>query len=126
MQGLASLAPFVLIAVIFWLLLIRPQRRRQLAMLETQRAVAVGDEVVLGAGIVGRVAGEEDDFLELEVSPGVVMKVARGAVVRVLQPDEPTAEADEEPSTGTDVPVDLTKPADPADPTDPTDPSRGH
>ena len=123
MQGLASLAPFVLIAVIFWLLLIRPQRKRQLAMLETQRTVAVGDEVLLGAGIVGRVAGESDDFLELEIAPGVAMKVARGAVVRVIQPEELTEDADETTATGSTTEP---EPGVPADPTDPTDPSQGH
>ena len=107
MEALAQLLPFVLIAVVFWLLLIRPQRRRQLDMAATQRAVEVGDEVLLGAGIVGRVATAAEDFLELEISPGVLMKVARGAVVRVIEPDEPTEDFN-------------------TDPTDPTDPSRDH
>ena len=110
MEGLAQLVPFVLIAVVFWLLLIRPQRKKQLEMLATQRAVTVGDEVLLGAGIVGRVAGEADDFLQLEIAPGVTMKVARGAVVRVLRPEE-AATSDATPENGA---------------TDPTDPSRDH
>ena len=92
MEGLAQLVPFILIAVVFWFLLIRPQRKRQLELMATQRAVSTGDEVLLGAGIVGRVVGELDDFLQLEVAPGVAMKVARGAVVRVLGPE--TIEAD--------------------------------
>ena len=87
MEGLLGLAPFIAIAAIFYLLLIRPQRKRQLEVQATQRAVTVGDEVLLGAGIFGRVAGESDEFLELEISPGVHMKVARGAVVRVLRPE---------------------------------------
>ena len=119
MEALAQLLPFVLIAAVFWLLLIRPQRRRQMDMLATQRAVGVGDEVLLGAGIVGRVAGESDDFLELEISPGVQMKVARGAVVRVIQPEEL---AEGEPDSAAQLPA-----QDPAlDRTDPTDPSRDH
>jgi preprotein translocase subunit YajC len=77
----------------------------------TQRAVTLGDEVLLGAGIVGRVVGEADEFLELEISPGVAMKVARQAVVRVLQPETAEPSLDD---------------TDPADPTDPTDPSRDH
>jgi preprotein translocase subunit YajC len=113
-EALAQLLPFVLIAGVFWLLLIRPQRRRQQDMAATQRAVEVGDEVLLGAGIVGRVAMTSDDFLELEISPGVLMKVARGAVVRVIEPDEPTEDFIADPTQ------------DPTDPTDPTDPSRDH
>lgn len=89
MEELAQLVPFVVIAAAFWFLLIRPQRRRQLELLATQGSVTVGDEVMLGAGIVGRVAEAADEFLQLEVSPGVRIKVARGAVARVLH--EPTA-----------------------------------
>ena len=88
MDGLAQLLPFVLIAVVFWFLLIRPQRKRQLAQLATQRGVGVGDEVMLGAGIVGRVAEASDEFLQLEVSPGVRLKVARAAVSRVMAAEE--------------------------------------
>ena len=119
MEALAQLLPFILIAVVFYLLLIRPQRKRQMEVLATQRAVTVGDEVLLGAGILGRVVGESEDQLELEVAPGVAMKVVRGAVVRVLHPEdaEPTSEA-------TNPRLDATDPV--ADRTDPTDPSRGN
>jgi preprotein translocase subunit YajC len=117
-QELGSLLPFIVIAVVFWLLLIRPQRKRQAQLMATQRSVTVGDEVLLGAGIFGRVVGEADDSLELEIAPGVPMKVARGAVVRVLQP-----EATEPPPFGA---TDTTPASDPAEPTDPNDPTRGH
>ena len=89
MQELAQLIPFVVIAAAFWFLLIRPQRRRQLELLATQRSIAVGDEVMLGAGIVGRVAEAAEEYLQLEVAPGVRIQVARAAVARVLH--EPTA-----------------------------------
>jgi preprotein translocase subunit YajC len=109
-EGLVGLAPFIAIAAVFWLLLIRPQRKRQMELMATQRAVTVGDEVLLGAGIVGRVVGEADDFLQLEIAPGVAMKVARQAVVRVIEPEA----------------VDPTDASEPVDHTDPTDPSRDH
>ena len=122
MEGLAQLVPFILIALVFWFLLIRPQRKRQLEVLETQRAVTVGDEVLLGAGIVGRVAGETDEFLELEISPGVLMKVARGAVVRVLNPE--LDEANEADDADLDGPLETRTDTDGgstrADLTDPT------
>lgn len=94
MEGLAGLLPFLLIALVFWFLLIRPQRKRQLELLKTQRALEIGDEVMLGAGIVGQVASADDEFLELEISPGVRMRVARGAVVKVVRPDgyDPSAD----------------------------------
>ncbi|MDX6325883.1 MAG: preprotein translocase subunit YajC [Nocardioidaceae bacterium] len=119
MNGLAGLLPFVLIAAVFWLLLIRPQRRRQQELASTQRGVEVGDEVLLGSGIVGRVAESEDDeFLRLEVDAGVHLKVARQAVVRVLQP-EPDVDTAAEPGPEQDAgPV--------AGPVDPTERTRDH
>jgi preprotein translocase subunit YajC len=117
-EGLAQLVPFILIAVVFWLLLIRPQRKRQLEMMATQRSVTLGDEVLLGAGIVGRVVAESDDYLELEIAPGVAMKVARQAVVRVLRPEDTEPPLDAGDPAVTDL--DATGPVE----NDPTDPSR--
>jgi preprotein translocase subunit YajC len=112
-KGLEQLLPFVLIAVVFWLLLIRPQRRRQMELVRTQKALEIGDEVLLGAGIVARVATLGDEYLHVEVSPGVQMKVARQAIVRVLRPEEQPLDdrigddgGDEPDGHPTDVPDD--------------------
>jgi preprotein translocase subunit YajC len=88
LKGLEQLLPFVLIVAVFYLLLIRPQRRRQAQLAQTQRAVEPGDDVMLGAGIVGKVASTSKEFVHIEVSPGVEMRVARAAVVRRLTPEE--------------------------------------
>ena len=99
MNGLEQLLPFVLIAVVFWLLLIRPQRRRQLELNRTQTGLQVGDEVLLGAGIAGRVASLGDEYLQVEVAPGVELKVARQAIIRVLHAQDagPSDVPDEQP-----------------------------
>jgi preprotein translocase subunit YajC len=89
---LAGVLPFVLIALVFYFLILRPQRRRQQTLVSTQSALAVGSEVMLGSGIFGTVSSLDDETLQLELSPGVVMKVSRQAVVRVV--DEPTAVED--------------------------------
>jgi preprotein translocase subunit YajC len=105
-SGLEQLLPFVLIFVVFWLLLIRPQRKRQQELVRTQGSVEVGDEVMLGAGIAGRVAEAGEEFLQLEIAPGVQMKVARQAVVRVLA-EEPATHPeldDDEPTERPDTP----------------------
>ena len=112
MEGAVSLVWLALFAVAFWLLLIRPQRRRQRQTMELQRSLKVGDEVMLGSGVFARVSGEVDDpvagdCLLVEVSPGVEMKIARGAVMRVLTPRE----ADEASAASGS--------ADPADPAHP-------
>jgi preprotein translocase subunit YajC len=103
-EGLASLLPFVLIAVVFWLLLIRPQRRRQLELARTQGGLEIGDEVMLGAGIVGRVASVDGEYIGLETSPGVQLRVARGAIVRVITP-EPLEERSGEAPADPDGPT---------------------
>ncbi len=99
MEALGSLVPFLLIALVFWLLLIRPQRRRALELDRIQRGLTVGDEILLGSGIVATVADipAEGEFLGVEVSPGVRVRVARGAVARILQ----SAEAPSTDSFGT-------------------------
>ncbi len=101
MKALEQLLPFVLLALAFWLLLIRPQRRRQQQMQAIQRSADVGDEVMLSSGIYGTVASLEEDTLLLELSPGVTMKVARAAVIRVVD-DEPDQAPLDEPGEGTD------------------------
>jgi preprotein translocase subunit YajC len=107
-EGLASLLPFVLIAAVFWFLLIRPQRKRQLELANTQRSIGVGDEVMLGAGIVGRVASAGDEYLGLELSPGVEVRVVRGAVVKILDQRDPVLPEDIATERRDDLPDDPT------------------
>lgn len=91
MKELSTLLPLVLIALVFWFLIVRPQRRRQQALAATQASLVPGSEVMLTSGIFGRVASLDDETVRLELAPGTVVRVARQAVVRVLddlQPDE--------------------------------------
>jgi preprotein translocase subunit YajC len=83
-KDLAGLLPFVLIALVFWFLIVRPQRRRQQDLASTQASLGLGAEVMLGSGIYGRVASLDEETLQIEVAPGTVLKVARQAVVRVV------------------------------------------
>jgi preprotein translocase subunit YajC len=88
-NSLAEFVPFILIALVFYLLIFRPQRRRQQTLAATQSTLAPGVEVMLTSGIFGRVASLDDETIQLEVSPGTHVKVTRQAVVRVLDPLEP-------------------------------------
>ena len=102
MTDFAGLLPFVLIALVFYFLILRPQRRRQQAVAATQSALVPGSEVMLTSGIYGRVASLNDETLQLELSPGTHVKVARQAVVRVVDEQQQTdsgIEAEGEPGS---------------------------
>ncbi len=94
-----DVAFFAVLALGLYLLLIRPQRARAKAMAEVRAGLAVGSRVMTTAGIhatVVEVGGAENTLL-LEVAPGVVVRFATAAVVRVLEPapgagDEAVAE----------------------------------
>ena len=83
-ETLGTLFPLLLIVLAFWLLVIRPARKRQNEMTRIQNSVQIGSEVMLGSGIFGTVTSIGDDTLNLAVAPGTEIKVARQAVVRVI------------------------------------------
>ena len=95
MPELAPLLPIVGIALLFWLLIIRPASRRQKELVRMQSALNVGDEVMLTSGIFGRIATAEDDHLTVEIADGVTIKIARGAIASVVK-DERVVDAPEE------------------------------
>jgi preprotein translocase subunit YajC len=77
------------IALLFWLLFVRPAQRRQRAMGSMQRALSVGDEIMLTSGIFGTVRALDDDSFSLEVADGVTLRVVRAAVGNVVTPVTP-------------------------------------
>ena len=88
-DALANLLPFVLLAVAFWFLLIRPQRKRAQEAAQIRSSLRVGAEVMTTAGLYGTVAHVDDDAVLLEVAPGVTNRYAKGAVARILSsPDD--------------------------------------
>ena len=89
---------FVVIAAAFFLLIVLPQRRRANAQRSLIEALAVGDEVVTVGGIFGTIREMEDNRIELEVAPGVVVSVARNAIAQVANPIAPEPAPDEHPA----------------------------
>jgi preprotein translocase subunit YajC len=89
---LASLLPLVAIALLFWLLIIRPASRRQKQQARMQSALNLGDRVMLTSGIFGTVTELADDRLEVEIAPAVVITVARGAIGSVVPTEQPENE----------------------------------
>jgi preprotein translocase subunit YajC len=85
---LAPLLPFVAIALLFWLMIVRPASRRQKDIARLQQSLRPGQQVMLAAGIVGTVRSLSDDRARVEISPGVEIEVVRGAVTTVLSPTD--------------------------------------
>ena len=83
-SSLLSLLPLVLMFVVLYFIMIRPQMKRQKEHKAMVEAIAKGDEVVIGGGVLGRVAKVGESYLNIEVANGVELQVQRGAVVQVL------------------------------------------
>ncbi len=83
-NAMVQLLPLILIFVVFYFLLIRPQSKRAKEHKAMVAALAVGDEIVTSGGILGRVTETGDQFLTVEVADGVRVKVQRHTVSTVL------------------------------------------
>lgn len=94
MESLMSLAPLVLIFVVFYFLLIRPQQKKLKEHKSMLDALRRGDKVVTGGGIVGSVVKVADDEVTVEIASGVQVRVLRPTITSVLAKTEP-AKADE-------------------------------
>jgi preprotein translocase subunit YajC len=105
-EGIVSLLPLVAIALLFWLLIIRPASKRQKDQARMQSAVSEGEQVMLTSGIYGTVTELNDDRLSVEIAPGVVVRVARGAIGSVVPTEEPDEELVEEPYDEYEEPTD--------------------
>jgi preprotein translocase subunit YajC len=104
---LFSLLPLILIFVVFWFLLIRPQQKKMKQHREMITAIRRGDRVLTGGGIIGTVSKVLNDTeLQVEIAEGVRVKVLRSTVSEVLAKTEPakgrSAEEDEDEAEETE------------------------
>ena len=87
---LPQLMPIILIFVVFYFLLIRPQQKKMRDHREMLAAIRRGDKIVTGGGIVGQVVKVgEDDELSVEIAQDVRVKVVRSTVTAVLSKPQP-------------------------------------
>jgi preprotein translocase subunit YajC len=82
--------------LLLWVLVVRPQRRRQLQQLQMQDEVDVGDEVITAGGMHGYVRQLDESVLTLEIAPEVRVRVDRRAIAGKVRPAEDEPEAAEE------------------------------
>ena len=100
--GLGMFVPKILILVMFYFILIRPQRKQQKAQEEMRKGIRVGDKVVTIGGIHGLVSGMTDKTVSVKVADGMSMKFDRSAIAsseaKGSGKDEPEEEESEEDS----------------------------
>ena len=98
-QEIVPVLTLVGFALLLWLLLVRPQTRRQRELARMQSTLEVGDEVMLTSGVYGTVRGLDEGVAQVEIADGVTVKVARGAVGQVVREESTHDEAapDDEP-----------------------------
>jgi len=83
-NALMQMLPLVLIFVVFYFLLIRPQTKRAKEHKAMVSAIETGTEVVTNGGILGKVTEVSEQFLTIEIASGVNIKLQRHAVAQVL------------------------------------------
>jgi preprotein translocase subunit YajC len=101
--------------VLLWVFFIRPQQQRVRGHQQLVASLEVGDEVVLSAGIYGRIVDLGPEDMWVRVAEGVVLRVARQAVLRRVEIDIPPADPTD--TRPTDPPA-LAEPADTNETTD--------
>lgn len=84
MGNLTTFAPLLIMFVVMYFLMIRPQQKRQKELKAMMDALAKGDEVVTAGGILGRVVQVKEAYVTLEVATGTEMVVQKNAVTTLL------------------------------------------
>jgi preprotein translocase subunit YajC len=101
-SGALPLLVVVAFAAFVYFLMIRPQQKRRREVESMQSTMGPGDEIVTVGGLHATVADVGDDFVMLEIAPGVTAKFARAAIGKVTRKaaDKDAAASEEEESTG--------------------------
>ena len=84
MSTLTGMLPLVLMFVVLYFIMIRPQMKRQKEHRAMVQAIAKGDEVVIGGGMLGRVTRMSEQYMHVEIANGIEVQVQRAAVLQVL------------------------------------------
>jgi preprotein translocase subunit YajC len=85
----------VILFALFWLLLVRPQRRQAAEQRELIAALEPGDEIVSAGGLYGVIEAIDGDELHVEIADGLVVRMARGAVAGLVEHDEGAPDGDD-------------------------------
>src|SRR5262245_61027763 len=83
--GLAGLLPMLLIIGVFYVLLIRPQQKRQRELQETIATLKVGDKVVTNGGVIGTITTVRDTSFFIQSADKSILEIARSSVAGIEQ-----------------------------------------
>ena len=83
---LLTIAPFIGMGVIFWLLIIRPQMRRQKEHRAKVAGIKKGDQVVTAGGLLGKVLKVDDHYVDLELGTNVRVKAVKSTIGDIVPP----------------------------------------
>jgi len=84
-SGLVSLAPLVLIMVIFYFLLIRPQQKKLKQHRTLIESLKKGDQIITGGGLYGKITDVKEDVLKVEIADGIRIKVQRSTITGLAE-----------------------------------------
>ena len=84
LSSLTSMAPLVLMFVVLYFVMIRPQMKKQKEQRNMLSALSKGDEVATSGGVLGKITKLGDSLLSVEIADGVEVQLQRSAVVQVL------------------------------------------
>lgn len=82
---LTALFPFILVLVIFWLIFVLPQQRRQKRHMQMVESLKPGDRIITSGGIFGTVMGVYPDRIELKIAANVKIDITKNAVAVILE-----------------------------------------
>jgi preprotein translocase subunit YajC len=90
-----GLIVIVVLFALFWLLLVRPQRRRTQEQESLIESLEVEDEIVSAGGLYGVIREIEGEELQVEIADGLIVRMAKNAVVGIVEHDEEDEEDEE-------------------------------
>jgi len=93
------LVPMALMMVIAYVILIRPQRRKQREHEDRVKRVKAGDRIVTNGGVHGTIAAVKDQTFMMKIADNVKLEIEKSSIMRILNTEEAEA-ADEDPSNG--------------------------
>ena len=82
MKGLGNIVFLAVLFLVFYMLLVRPNKKRADAHRELVQSVEVGDQIVTGGGMYGTIRAVGDEDIELEIAPGTNVRIVKGYVLR--------------------------------------------